>query len=106
MRQAGKLKQRVTIQRATEALDALGSATKTWSDLGDRWAQVFAKAGQETTGASQIKALYFYTVKIRASLSVLNTDRIVYKGKVLEILSINNAAREEDTLELLCRETE
>jgi len=88
----GKLDSRCEFQRATDAVDAQGSVSKTWAALVTVWcaAKADQSAGEFLTGnimdGSQI---YVFTVRQRASLADLTIrDRIVWKAKNHNIISI------------------
>jgi len=62
---AGELRQRVTLQEATEVRDSFGEVTKTWSDVATVWASVETLSGREFLEARQLQRATTVRVVIR-----------------------------------------
>lgn len=95
---AGSLDRRVTIQRATTMKDALGTAIPAWSDLATVWAQRVPQRAIETWKAGGTAATREVMWRIRWSTQVADvgaTDRLVYKGTVMEISGTEEIGRRE-----------
>lgn len=94
MNEAGKLKNRITIQRPTRARDEGGGFVDTWVDLVTLWASVRPLTASPLLSALQPQQQITHEVKIRHASGVLaqisKRNRIVYKGRMLEISDIVN----------------
>lgn len=103
--EAGKLDRRITIQAATDSRDEANDVVKTWADAFPRWARVADQRGFETVGAQQLvrTADTVFTIRNteRARTIFPESHRIEYKGKIYEIISIQEGKARGDTLEIL-----
>lgn len=104
--QAGKLRHRVTIQRATVTLQAGGAPVRTWSTVATVWAQVRTVSGgeQRNEGADQVVASLFYAVTIRHKDGLEPTMRVLWDGRELEVTAIQEPDNRQRMLTLLCSE--
>lgn len=86
---AGDLNRRITIQRATVTIDALGGEAKAWADLATIWAAVKPISDGERWRAQEVaaSATHRFTIRFQAA-SPKPTDRIVYEGRVFEISGV------------------
>lgn len=87
---AGRLDQRITLQRATDTPDAQGSTVKTWTDRGTVWARAESIAAAETTQGNARVATqnYRFTIRFQSAMADLNAaDRVVWNGLNHDILS-------------------
>lgn len=87
----GKMDQRITLQRATEAPDGVGGTVRSWSNLRTDpcpWAAVMAKAGRESMMEGRMTATYIvlFTIYNRDDLS--EVDRILWNGEAYNIRNI------------------
>jgi len=85
---AGKLKHRITIQRATVARSGRGVATETWAELITVWAFVRHLQGRELFAAQQEHAEVTIKISIRYRAGIRASDRVVFGNKILDIKSI------------------
>jgi SPP1 family predicted phage head-tail adaptor len=100
----GDMRQRVTIQRETQARDAHGGVTRTWSDVGTRWASVQNGTGREFVRAKSVSPEMTHLVKMRYYNGLTTKDRLTFKGRTLNIESIADRDERERYYELVCRE--
>lgn len=107
---AGELRELVTIERATVAVDPLGEPLATWAPLGTAgtvWASVLPQ--RYTTGAEALSQALgreavatTYTVTIYWRSDVRETDRINWGGRLLDIRRVIDPDARRSWLELLC----
>ena len=99
----GKLRERVTIQAATETRNAMGETTQAWSTFVERWASVQCISAREFLLSGQQNTEISHRVRLRYVEGLTSTMRILWRGRVLEIASaIEHNNRSEH--ELLCTE--
>jgi SPP1 family predicted phage head-tail adaptor len=99
--QSGKLDQRVTLQRRTTVLDAVGHDTITWVDIATVWAEVQAVRGREFFAAAETQQEQTVKVRIRYRADVDMTCRLVWQGRNHDITGVIPVGR-RDVLELMC----
>lgn len=87
--QAGKLRHRITIQRRIVAYDAMGHESRTWQPLESRFSEVKDLSGRELERARQLVPEVTTQITLRRS-NALHTDRILFRGRILQIASITN----------------
>jgi SPP1 family predicted phage head-tail adaptor len=100
---SGRLRERVTVQQATDSRTPLGEATQTWNTFAERWASVegisareFFLQGQQQTEAS-------HRVRMRYLTGLTQQMRLQWRGRTLEIVSILEHGNRTEH-ELLCQE--
>lgn len=105
MLKAGSLKHRVTIQNPTKTRSASGSASLGWGTVATVWASVRGMSGRDVIMAAQAQALVTHKVMIRYRTDVNAQTRLLYEGKVFEVVvALERYCK--TGLELLCREVE
>lgn len=101
---AGNLVYRIVIEQATEARNAVGEVTLSWSTFATVWADVQALSGREAERYGQIVGFTGHKVTIRQLPGVKVSMRVIYEGtRTLEIGAINEYERGW-YLELICTE--
>lgn len=88
--QAGRLRDRITIERATVTTDDYGGEASTWAELVTLSAQVSNGTGQERREAAQESATVAATFRVRHSgitEGITTTDRIRFDGAAWDIVS-------------------
>ena len=101
---AGRMRHRVTIQRLTQAQDALGQATDTWTDVATVWARMRPRTGQERYVESGEHAELSHEVLMRHGVSVTVEDRLLYDGRYFDIESVINYHERDRFLLLMVSE--
>lgn len=99
----GRLRERVTIQNATENRNAMGETTQTWGTYAERWASVQGISAREFLLSGQQQTEISHRVRLRYVDGLTSTMRVLWRGRVLEIASAlehNNRSEHE----LLCTE--
>jgi SPP1 family predicted phage head-tail adaptor len=96
---AAQLDQRVTIERLTNSVDALGTPVKTWATLAEVAANVKEGTGNNAksfNSNSEVEGHSFMTIfKIRHLLNFGYDCRIVFDGEQYEIKAIEKLRRLE-----------
>ena len=88
---AGKLRWRVAFQRRTLSQDAAGATVPSWAPLATVWASVRTPGGFERLQPEieAMRATLTHQVQVRVgSVTPRPSDRIVWGGRVLEIVSV------------------
>lgn len=104
----GELNERVTLQRVTFSRDSTtGDAEPSWSNLVTCWARVDGVTVREARAAGAIQSLLDYTVWVRSDVidrySIVQADRISWRGKVLDILAIPDQQVRGRKTAIMCR---
>ena len=99
----GRLRERVTIQQATESRNSLGEVTQTWSTFVERWASVEGLSGREVLLSGQQQTEVTHRVRMRYVEGMTQQMRILWRGRVFEITSLLEHHNRTEH-ELLCTE--
>ena len=94
----GRLRERVTVQQATENRNALGETTQSWATFAERWASVDGLSSREVLLQGQQRTEISHRVRMRYVAGMTGTMRILWRGRVLEIASLlehNNRSEHE-----------
>ena len=100
---AGKLRERVTVQQASEVRNTLGETVLSWSTFAERWASVEGVSARESLAFGQQQIDVTHRVRLRYLAGLTQNMRIQWRGRTLEIISLlehNNRSEHE----LLCQE--
>ena len=101
--QPGLLRERIELQRPSESRNALGEVSQSWQTYARRWASVLTLRSREALNAQQQGLTVTHKVKLRHVDGLKSTDRIVWRGRALQIVSVLEF--EQFTVhELLCEE--
>ncbi|MCA9312662.1 MAG: phage head closure protein [Phycisphaerales bacterium] len=93
----GKLRHRVTVQRATEERDSYGQPVQTWSDIGRVWARIRPLSGREYIAARQVQADLTHEVTIRPFDGLTPKDRLEFtRNNSTRVLNIDSIADDEE----------
>lgn len=109
--QAGRLRQRVTIQHATTIQDAYGEPIETWVNIPTNpnvWASVLGRASGERfiSGGEQLQAEITNTVRIRYRSDLSVQMRIVWGSRHLLIENVIDPNGKRADLVLMCKEVQ
>lgn len=97
---AGMLKRRVSLQRKTDTPDGSGGVTVAWTQYAQPYAMIKPKQGSEKLHADRLDATGLSTVLMRYRSDVLESDKLVFRGKDYQIRSIVNIEEADRFLEL------
>lgn len=99
---AGDFDRRIMVQRSIDARDAAGDVVQTWEDAFPLWAEKADSRGREFFGANQNvrDADTAWTVRSTSETREIapESNRIVYREKVFEIVSISEGKDRGDVL--------
>lgn len=102
---AGRLRHRVTIQQLVQGVeDGIGGTIDVWQDIGTVWAKVTPLNSREALIAQQLKHDATHQVDLRFRNDIDATMRLVYRGRILNNISIRNRDELNKQIRLLCRE--
>lgn len=93
--EAGKLDRRVTIERATVVLDDFGGEVTTWTALATVWASYEPVSDGEKWRAAEVAATVTARFRIRWGFDVKVTDRLIFDGRVFDIIGVKEIGRRE-----------
>ena len=99
----GKLRERVTIQRASESRNALGETVLAWATYAERWASVEGVSARESLTAGQSQIDVSHRVRLRYVDGLTQNMRFLWRGRKLEIVSLLEHANRSEH-EALCQE--
>lgn len=104
----GKLSERITIEDFTIAQNDYGEELQTWESYASLWAEVRQPSANERfQGRSDREsATVQYQIKIRFRDDIAHTMRVVWRNKILDIVSITDPDGSRTETILGCNEYE
>lgn len=100
----GQRNQRIVIQRAVFARDALGTrAPSSWTPIGSRWARAFYGSGSERREAGVEQAAQSVTFNVLAdslTATIVPQDRIQHLGLTWDVAGIAKVGLRQDEIEI------
>ena len=100
---AGSLRERVTVERASESRNALGETVLSWATFAERWASVEGVSSRELLQYGQQQIEVSHRVRMRWLDGLTHSMRIVWRGRTLEIVSLLEHGNRSEH-ELVCQE--
>jgi SPP1 family predicted phage head-tail adaptor len=85
---AGKLRDRVTVQIASGTTNALGETVLAWSNSTSVWASVDGVTAREALTAGQQEVSITHKVRLRYLPGLTQQMRFAWRGRTLEIVSL------------------
>lgn len=101
----GAMRDRVTIQTPSEVRSPSGETTLQWTTVATVWAQVEGLSARDLMQAQQANVLATHKVRIRFRTGISHLQRIIWKGRTMEIASASDRKNRE-YLEMLVREVQ
>lgn len=101
---AGRLRQRVTIQEPVTARNGFGEAITAWTTVAMVWASVEPLSGREFFAAEHVQSEITHRVRVRYRAGIAPTMRVVFNGRHLMIEAVINYGERGTDLQLMCRE--
>lgn len=101
----GTLRDRVQLQTKQMAHETAGGHSVVFNPLATVWARVTSLKGRETREASGRTATISHSAVIRFRTDLNPGDRIIYRGKGLEIISAEDLNGRRAYLSCACTET-
>ena len=100
--QAGKLDQRVTIQRLVEGVDDYGQPINEWEDVGSYWASVEPLRGREFIAMQAAVSELQTRIRLRWVAGIHSTMRVVHEGTLYGIGAVIHVESARRELQLMC----
>jgi SPP1 family predicted phage head-tail adaptor len=94
----GAMDQRITLQRIVRTADGAGGITEGWADFADCptiWANVIAKAGNESMIEGRMTATFTVLFTIHNRRDIEPRDRIIWQGVAYNIRGIRDMGGRE-----------
>jgi SPP1 family predicted phage head-tail adaptor len=85
---AGKLRDRVTVQIASGTTNALGETVLAWSNSSAVWASVEGVSAREALAAGQQDTSITHKVRLRYLTGLTQQMRFTWRGRTLDIVSL------------------
>lgn len=82
---AGRLRERVALERRSDGRDALGGATGEWNPLGESWAAIEPHGSGPTAAGEAASAMPRWRVTMRAGIDMMVGDRLHWGVKRLRV---------------------
>jgi SPP1 family predicted phage head-tail adaptor len=101
---AGKLRERVTVQIASGATNTLGETVLTWNNSTAVWASVEGVTARESLGLGQQEISVTHRVKMRYLPGLTQNMRFAWRNRTLEIVSLLERGNRSEH-EIICQET-
>ena len=101
---AGKLRERVTVQIASGTTNSLGETVLSWAATSAVWASVEGVSAREALAAGQQEVTVTHKVQLRYLPGLTQNMRFAWRNRTLEIVSLlehDNRRRHE----AICQET-
>lgn len=83
--QAGRLRERIVLERPRDVRSTLGETTLQWEVMGEVWAHAFAYSGKDVMQAMQVNMIITHKFMIRYRDDVTPECRIRWRGRIFEI---------------------
>jgi len=101
---AGKLRERVTVQIASGATNSLGEQVLTWSNSSAVWASVDGVTARESLGLGQQEIAVTHRVRLRYLPGLTQNMRLSWRNRTLDIVSLLERGNRSEH-EIICQET-
>lgn len=88
MMDAGKLRDRVTVQQASGSRNSLGETVLTWADWQTVWASVEGVSARESIAAGQQQTEITHRVRLRFLPGLTQGMRFTWRSRTLEIANL------------------
>jgi len=101
---AGKLRERVTVQIASGTTNALGETVLAWSNSSAVWASVEGVSAREALAAGQQEVEITHKVRVRYLPGLTQNMRFSWRSRTLNIVSLLEHGNRSEH-EAVCQET-
>jgi SPP1 family predicted phage head-tail adaptor len=102
----GELRHRVVLQKKEITEDELKQQSEVWTEITTIWAAIEPLSGREYFAAKQVNAEISARITIRYRKGITPDMRMVFDGRVFEVISIVNPKERCGSLVLMCREVQ
>ena len=100
---AGKLRERVTVQVASGTTNSLGETVLAWSNSSAVWASVEGVSARESLTAGQQETTISHRVRLRFLPGLTGKMRFAWRGRTLDIVSLLEHGNRSEH-EAICQE--
>lgn len=100
----GKARRRVSLQAPTASKNSYGESVNSWSDVAQRWALIEPLTGRELWQAQQVQADVSHKVTVRNFPGIKSDWRVIYKGRVFNVVFVQNPEERGRIVVLYCQE--
>lgn len=100
----GQLRHWVQLQRDDGSEDAAGQRRPNWNTYANVYAAIEPAGGREFMLAGQTQAELTVPIRIRYALNVKPSDRVVWRDRTFEIVSVSSMDERDRQIDLSCRE--
>ena len=104
MFKGGELRHRISHQQGTSVRTGLNTTT-TFNTVATIWGGMKKLVGREVERAKQIHAEAEFEFRFRYFATLNEKDRLMFKGRVFEVLDVNNVEERNIELVVLAKET-
>jgi len=103
---ASQLRHKISIQRAGQVADGGGGYTAGWAEItnGAPKAKITPNSGGESFQGMRVEGSVSHSIIIRYRSGISTSDRIVFKGRVMQIKAIINIDENSKWLKILAEE--
>jgi SPP1 family predicted phage head-tail adaptor len=84
----GKMRERITVEIASTATNALGEAVLTWATASSVWASVEGVAAREALEAGKQEVNVTHRVRLRYLPGLTQQMRLAWRNRTLDIVSL------------------
>jgi SPP1 family predicted phage head-tail adaptor len=100
----GKLRERITVEVASEATNALGETVLTWATTSSVWASVEGVSAREALEAGQQEVNITHRVRLRFLPGLTQKNRFSWRSRTLDIVSLLEYGNRSEHV-AICEET-
>jgi SPP1 family predicted phage head-tail adaptor len=100
----GLMNRRVQIQNLAPREDAYGGDRPAWSTVAERWASIEPLKVAELLAAGQTEAVATHKVRLWFCEELTQRSRLVYRGRVFEVVELRDIRENHRELEALVAE--
>lgn len=99
---AGMLREPVTFERSAKVSDGAGGFTETWGAISGASTRAYVKAmsGSERWASDRTEARSSWRIVVRYFSGLLESDRVVIRGRSYNIRFVNNVELRDRWLEI------
>lgn len=98
------LDKQITIERRAHTQGEAGQVRETWREVEQVWASIRPLSGREYYASSGPRAEVTHEILMRFGADVLPKDRILYEGRVFEVMSNINVGERNRYLKITSHE--
>lgn len=101
---AGRLAERIVIERRGGERDAIGGASGGWAAIGNAWAAIAPDGAGEAVAGEALAGLPRWRVTLRATIDAAIGDRLVWGARRLAVRGRGDDPALRDRFTLTCEE--